>query len=56
MISIDIKNPLFTYYAKLINIIDFNSKRLSIKKEGIGETCITILIMIKILFIWSLMI
>ena len=53
MISIDIKNPLFTYYAKLINIIDFNSKRLSIKKEGIGET---ILIMIKILFIWSLMI
>ena len=29
-ISIDIKNRLFTYFAKLLNILDFNSKRLSI--------------------------
>ena len=32
MISIKIKNPLFTYHAKLINILDFNSKKLSIEK------------------------
>ena len=40
MISIDIKNRLSIYYAKLVKILDFNSKRLSIKKEGIGETYI----------------
>ena len=32
MISIKIKNPLFTYHAKLINILDFNPKKLSIEK------------------------
>ena len=32
MISIKIKNPLFTYYLRLVNILDFNPKRLSIEK------------------------
>ena len=32
MISIKIKYPLFTYHAKLINILDFNPKKLSIEK------------------------
>ena len=40
MISIGIKNRLFTYFAKLVNILDFNSKRLSIEKTGSSETCI----------------
>ena len=40
MISLDIKNRLFTYFAKLVNILDFDFKRLSIRKAGIGETCI----------------
>ena len=32
MISIKIKDPLFTYGARLVNILDFNPKRLSIEK------------------------
>ena len=32
MISIKIKNPLFTYYSQLVNILDFNPKKLSIEK------------------------
>ena len=32
MISIKIKNPLFTYYLRLVNILDFNPKNLSIEK------------------------
>ena len=40
MISIDIKNRLFTLFAKLVNIFDFDSKRLSIEKARSGETCI----------------
>ena len=32
MISIKIKNPLFTYYARFVNILDFNPKKLSIEK------------------------
>ena len=40
MISIDIKNGLFTLFTKVANIFDFNSKRLSIRKTGNGETCI----------------
>ena len=32
MISIKIKDPLFTYRARLVNIIDFNPKKLSIEK------------------------
>ena len=40
MISIDIKNRLFTLFAKVINIFEFNSKRLRIPKAGSGETCI----------------
>ena len=40
MISIDIKNRLFTLFAKVVNIFEFNSKRLSIRKTGSGETCI----------------
>ena len=40
MISIDIKNRLFTLFAKSVNIFNFNSKGLSIPKAGSGETCI----------------
>ena len=32
MISIIIKDPLFTYRAQLINMLDFNPKKLSIEK------------------------
>ena len=32
MISIKIKNPSFTYHARLVNILDFNLKKLSIEK------------------------
>ena len=32
MISIKIKNPLFTYYSQFVNILDFNPKKLSIEK------------------------
>ena len=32
MISIKTKNPLFTYYSRLVNILDFNPKKLSIEK------------------------
>ena len=30
--SIKIKNPLFTYYSRFVNILDFNPKKLSIEK------------------------
>ena len=40
MISIDIKNRLFTLFSKVVNIFDFNPKRLSIRKVESGETCI----------------
>ena len=32
MISIKIKNPLFTYYSRFVNILDFNPKKLNIEK------------------------
>ena len=32
MISIKIKDLLFNYRARLVNILDFNSKKLSIEK------------------------
>ena len=32
MISIKIKDPIFTYHAQLINILDFNPKKMSIEK------------------------
>ena len=32
MISIKIKDPLFTYRARLVNILDFNLKKISIEK------------------------
>ena len=32
MISIKIKDPIFTYHAQLINILDFNPKKISIEK------------------------
>ena len=40
MISLDIKNRLFTLFAKVVNIVDFNPKRLNIQNEGSGELCI----------------
>ena len=40
MTSLDIKNRLCTYFAKLVNILDFNSKRLSIEEVGHSKTCI----------------
>ena len=33
MISIKIKDPIFTYHARLVNILDSNPKKLSIEKE-----------------------
>ena len=32
MISTKIKDPLFTYHARLVNILDFNPKKLSVEK------------------------
>ena len=32
MISIKIKDPLFTYHARLVNVLDFNPENLSIEK------------------------
>ena len=32
MISIKIKDPLFTYYARSANILDFNPEKISIEK------------------------
>ena len=32
MISIKIKDPLFTYHERLVNILDFNPEKLSIEK------------------------
>ena len=32
MNSIKIKDPLFTYHAQLVNILDFNPKKLNIEK------------------------
>ena len=40
MISLDINNRLFTLFAKVVHILDFNPKRLNIQKEGSGDTCI----------------
>ena len=32
MISTKIKDPLFTYHTRLVNILDFNPEKLSIEK------------------------
>ena len=40
MISLDIENRKFTLFTKIVNILDFNPKRLNIQKEGSGDTCI----------------
>ena len=32
MISTKIKDPIFTYRAQFINILDFNPKKISIEK------------------------
>ena len=32
MISIKIKDLLFTYYARSVNILDFNPEKLSVEK------------------------
>ena len=34
MISIKIKDPLFTYPARFVNILDFNPEKLTIEKVG----------------------
>ena len=34
MISITIKDPLFTYHSRFGNILDFNPKKLSIEKSN----------------------
>ena len=52
MISIKIKNFLFTYYSRFVNILDFNPKKLSIETVcGINVKLERMLNMIKILFI-----
>ena len=40
MISLDIKNRLFTLFAKVVNILDFNLKRLNIQKTRSSDMCI----------------
>ena len=40
MISLDIESRLFTLFAKVVNILHFNPKRLNIQKEESGEKCI----------------
>ena len=37
VISLKFENEMFTYFAKLINILDFNPKKLNIQKEGNDE-------------------
>ena len=32
MISIKIKDPVFTYHARLVNLLDFDPEKLSIEK------------------------
>ena len=44
MISIKTKDPLFTYHARLVNILDFNPEKLSIEKvcainDELGHIC-----------------
>ena len=54
MISIKIKNPLFTYRARLVNILDFNPKKLSIEKVcaiNDEKNIFTLLNTVEILFI-----
>ena len=34
VISLNVKNIMFTFFAKLVNIFDFNPKKLNIQKEG----------------------
>ena len=38
--SLDVENKIFTYPRKLINILDFDFKKLSIQKVGDDITCI----------------
>ena len=54
MISIKIKDPLFSYRARLVNILDFNPKKLSIEKYALlmmRKNIFTILNTVEILFI-----
>ena len=51
MISIKIKNPPFTYYSRLVNILDFNPEKLSIEKVCAINDKLDMLDTIKILFI-----
>ena len=56
MISIKIKNPLFTFKTRLVNILDFNPKKLSIQKictinDEIESIYYVIYYLMKILFI-----
>ena len=56
MISIKIKDLLFTYRARLVNILDFNPKKLSIEKVCdvllmMSKNIFTILNTVEILFI-----
>ena len=50
MISIKIKNPLFTYYARLVNILDFNPEKLSIKKFKFQATFRSLLLNDSVFF------
>ena len=54
MISIKIKDPLFTYRARLVNMLDFNPKKLILKKYVLltmSKNIFTILNTVEILFI-----
>ena len=52
MISIKIKDPLFTYRARLVNMLDFSPKKLSIDVLlMMRKNIFTILNTVEILFI-----
>ena len=54
MISIKIKDPVFTYRERLVNILDFNPKKLVLKKYVLltmNKNIFTILNAVEILFI-----
>ena len=37
---LDVENKIFTYPTKLINILDFDFKKISIQKVGDDKACV----------------
>ena len=51
MISLKIKDPLFTYYARSVNILDFFPEKLSIEKVHAINDELNVFIMLNIIII-----